>query len=96
LVIHRSLISSKKPVNRKSAIARPVDYSNAQIEVFIFLFHYTNGRPADIAKNARCHSDGFNDGEVFSTGGRELKEAQVPYNSIDVSSLPLEIVLRRL
>jgi len=90
-------MSSKKPVIHKSAIARPVDYSNAQIEVFIFLFHFiTNGRPADVARNARCHSDGFNGGEVFSTGRRELKEAQISYNSVDVSSLLLGIVRRRL
>jgi len=91
-------MSSKKPVIiHKSAIARPVDYSNAQIEVFIFLFHFiTNGRPADVARNARCHSDGFNGGEVFSIGRRELKEAQISYKSVDVSSLLLGIVRRRL
>lgn len=56
-----------------------------------------NGRrKADVARNAKCHSDRFNGREVFSTGGRELKEAQVPYNPVDVSSLPLGIVGRRL
>lgn len=34
--------------------------------------------------------------KYFLLGGRELKEAQVPYNPVDVSSLPLGIVLRRL
>lgn len=81
----------------KSAIACPVDYSNAQIEVFIFLSHFMNGRrKADVARNAKCHSDRFNGREVFSTGGRKLKEAKVPYNPVDVSSLPLGIVRRRL
>jgi len=90
-------MSTKKPVIHKSAIARPVDYSNAQIEVFIFLSHFTNGRrKADVARNVKCYSDGFNNGQVFSTGGRELKEAQVPYNPVDISSLPLGIVFRCL
>lgn len=55
-----------------------------------------NGRRNDVARNAKCHSDGFYGREVFSTGGRELKEAQVPYNPVDVSSLSLGIVRRCL
>lgn len=49
-------------------------------------------------RNAKCHSDGFNDDEVFSTGGRERAErgASTLYSPVDVSSLPLGIVLRRL
>lgn len=94
-------MSSEKPVRfiHKSATVRSVDYSNAQFEVIYlsFLILQTVVRRTS-QENARCHSDGFNDGEIFSTGGRELKEreAQVYYNTVDVSSLPLGIVLRRL
>lgn len=72
-------MSFEKPVIHKSAIARPVDYIKRTDRryLFFFLILRTVVRQ-NVVRNAKCHSDGFNGGEVFSTGGRELKEAQVP------------------